>query len=135
MKTIFLAAFVLINSLAFSQDKKQCAATTKAGTQCTRKTENVYCKQHDPNTARCSGLTKSGKQCSRPVKKEGDKCFQHNKSTAYLYNAYSPEHDENFVVKSFSHLRNDTLVHFDNNAVATNRTTPYTARIISLYTK
>lgn len=134
-QTIFLAAFILFNSLAFSQDKKQCAGITKGGTQCQHKTDTTYCIQHNPNTIRCADTTKAGKQCSRPVKKTGDKCFQHNKSTAYLYNAYSPEFDETFVLKSLTQLRNDTLVHFDNNAVATKRNTAYTARIISLYTK
>lgn len=133
--TILLVAFVLFNSLAFSQDKKQCAGITKAGTQCKHKVSGMYCVQHDSNAIHCSDTTKAGKQCSRPVKKEGDKCFQHNKSTTYLYNAYSPEYDENFVIKSFSTLRNDTLVHFDNNVVATSRNTPYTAKIISLYNK
>lgn len=135
MKTIFLAAFILINSLAFSQNKKQCTATTKAGTQCTRKTENTYCKQHDPNAIRCSGLTKSGKQCSRPVKKEGDKCFQHSGKVGYLYNAYDKDADENFVIKAFTSLPADTIVHYDSNAVVTCKKTPFMAKIISLYTK
>lgn len=129
--------FLIMSCLpANAQDKKQCAGITKSGTQCSRKADSVYCSQHNPLTPKCSETAKStGKRCTRPVKKEGDKCFQHNKSTAYLYNAYSPEYDESFVIKSFIHLRNDTLVHFDNNAVATIKKTPYTARIISLYIK
>lgn len=118
-----------------AQDKQQCAGITKAGTQCKHRVSGMYCVQHDSNTIHCSDTTKAGKQCSRPVKKEGDKCFQHNKPTAYIYNAYSPEYDETFVLKSCSPLPSDTLVHFNDKAVATNRNTPYTARIISLYTK
>lgn len=127
---------IILSCTANAQDKKQCAGITKAGTQCSRKVDSFYCTQHNPLTPKCAETAKStGKRCTRSVKKEGDKCFQHNKPTAYLYNAYSPEYDENFVLKSFSPLRNDTLVHFDNNAVATIIKTPYTARIISLYTK
>lgn len=127
---------IVLSCTANAQDKKQCAGITKTGTQCSRKADSVYCSQHNPLTPKCSERAKStGKQCTRPVKKEGDRCFQHNKSTAYLYNAYSPEYDENFVLKSFSPLRNDTLVHFNDKAVATIKKTPYTARIISLYTK
>lgn len=123
-------------SIANAQDKRQCTAITKAGIQCSRKTESTYCKQHNPETPKCSATAKStGKRCTRPVKKEGDKCFQHNKSTAYLYNAYSPEYDENFVLKSFSPLRNDTIVHFDKGIGVTTKITPYTARIISIYNK
>lgn len=133
--TILLLAFILLSSLAISQDRKQCAGITKVGTQCSHKADSVYCKQHNPSTPKCAETAKStGKRCTRSVKKEGDKCFQH-KSTAYLYNAYSSEYDENFVLRSFSPLPSDTLVHFDKNAVATIIKTPYTARIISLYTK
>lgn len=126
---------IVLSCTANAQDKKQCAGITKAGTQCKHKTEATYCIQHNPNAIHCADTTRTGKRCTRSVKKEGDKCFQHNKPTAYLYNAYSPEYDETFVLKSCSPLPSDTLVHFNDKAVATNRNTPYTARIISLYTK
>lgn len=136
MKTSILTVFVLISSLVMGQDKKQCPATTKAGTQCTRKTEGQFCKQHDPSTPKCIETAKStGKRCTRSVKKEGEKCVQHSKATSYLYNAYDKEQDENYVVKSYIVLPKDTIVYVDNKAVVTNRITKDKAIIISLYSK
>lgn len=134
-KSTLLAVFILLNSFAFSQNKVQCIGITKSGIQCTRKVDSVYCVQHNPAAIHCADSTKTGKPCSRVVKKIGDKCFQHNKATSYLYNAYSPEYDENFVLRSYNELPSDTIVHFDDNAVATIKKTPYTAIIISIYSK
>lgn len=81
MKHILLTVlFSLVTLLSIAQDKKQCAATTKAGTQCTRGTVATYCKQHDPASLRCGAMTKAGKPCTRVVKLAGAKCFQHNKA-------------------------------------------------------
>ena len=77
MKQFILSVLLLISVATFSQDKKQCAATTKAGTQCMHKTTSTYCKVHDPATPRCGAATKSGKPCNRTVKEAGNKCFQH----------------------------------------------------------
>lgn len=79
-KLILTVSLAIVTLISFSQDKKQCAATTKAGTQCTRMTVATYCKQHDPASPRCGAPTKAGKPCSRTVKNAGDKCFQHNKA-------------------------------------------------------
>lgn len=127
---------IVLSCTANAQDRKQCAGITKTGTQCSRKADSVYCSQHNPSTPKCAETAKStGKQCTRPVKKEGDKCFQHKSNVGYLYNAYDKEADENFVLKAYTLLPKDTLVNYDNNAVVTTKKTPYTARIISLYTK
>lgn len=77
MKKLILPILILISVATFSQDKKQCAATTKAGTQCMHKTTSTYCKVHDPATPRCGAPTKTGKPCARTVKAIGDKCFNH----------------------------------------------------------
>jgi hypothetical protein len=78
MKQLILIASFLIASLcSIAQDKHQCAATTKKGTQCMHKTAGKFCKQHDPATPKCGAPTKAGKPCSRSVKNAGDKCFQH----------------------------------------------------------
>lgn len=52
---------------------------------------------------------------------------------AYYYNAYSPEYDEYFVLKSYQPLPMDTVVHFNNNVVATHKKTRFTAKVLSIY--
>lgn len=51
----------------------------------------------------------------------------------YYYNAYAPGYDEYFVLKSYQPLPLDTITHFDDNAVSTDRKTGYTAKVISIY--
>lgn len=77
MKLLFVFALVISSFTGFSQDKKQCAATTKAGTQCQHKTPNQFCKQHDPAANRCGAPTKSGSPCKMLVKVAGTKCHNH----------------------------------------------------------
>lgn len=78
MKQFILITLVLLASFcSIAQDKHQCAATTKKGTQCMHKTAGKFCKQHDPASPHCGVITKAGKPCSRTVKVAGDKCFQH----------------------------------------------------------
>jgi hypothetical protein len=135
MKQFLLSSLLLISVATFSQDKKQCAETTKAGHQCTRKTEGTYCKQHDPSTPKCIETAKStGKRCTRAVKNEGDKCFQHNKSTVYLYNAYDSTADEYYVIKSYDSLALGAIVNVDNKAVVTSRKNGFPAKVLSPYT-
>lgn len=54
---------------------------------------------------------------------------------SYYYNAYAPGYDEYFVIKSYSPMPLDTIVHFDDNAVITNQRTGYTCKILSPYIK
>lgn len=78
MKSFVLSLALLISVAGFSQDKKQCQATTKAGTQCKHSvTEGSYCKAHDPKTPRCGAKTKAGGECKAIVKQAGDKCHNH----------------------------------------------------------
>lgn len=70
-----LLAFVTL--FAIAQDKHQCQAKTKTGTQCLHRTSSTYCKVHDPNSLRCGAPTKSGQPCKRIVKIAGTKCFNH----------------------------------------------------------
>lgn len=51
----------------------------------------------------------------------------------YYYNAYAPGYDEYFVIKSYSPMPLDTIVHFDDKATVTDQKTGYTAKILSIY--
>jgi hypothetical protein len=134
MKQFTLSALVLIASYcSFAQDKHQCAGTTKAGTQCKRMITETYCKQHDSTSLRCGEPTKTGGKCQRIPKQGATKCFQHPNKTALLYNAYSPSHEDYFVIKSNTPLKSKSVVWFNDNAEAVNYTTPYVATIISPY--
>lgn len=53
----------------------------------------------------------------------------------YYYNAYAPGYDEYFIVKSYSIMPIDTIVHFNDNAVVTEQRTGYTCKILSPYIK
>lgn len=81
LKSLLAVSFLLISLSVFSQEKKQCQETTKAGTQCSRKTTTTYCKQHDTNAIRCGAKTKAGTDCKNIVKVAGSKCHNHNKTT------------------------------------------------------
>lgn len=81
LKSFLAISFLLISLTGFSQDKQQCKGTTKAGTQCTRQTTTMYCKQHDINAIRCGAKTKAGTECKNIVKVAGLKCHNHNKTT------------------------------------------------------
>lgn len=53
----------------------------------------------------------------------------------YYYNAYAPGYDEYFIVKSYTVLTFDTVVHFDEHATVTNEANGYQCKILSTYTK
>lgn len=77
MKQLLIIASFFIGSIVCAQDKKQCAAKTKAGTQCMHKTTAQFCKVHDPATPRCGADTKSGTKCKLVVKVAGTRCHHH----------------------------------------------------------
>lgn len=77
-KAIVLLLLSLSTLLVISQDKHQCTAITKAGTQCMNKTTSKYCKTHDKTRSICGAKTKAGGECqTRP--KDGGKCWRHKK--------------------------------------------------------
>jgi len=76
MKHLILTAFLAVSSLA-ALAQGICTATTKKGSQCTRKATGSYCKQHDPDTPKCGEPTKAGKPCTVSVKTTGTKCHNH----------------------------------------------------------
>jgi hypothetical protein len=77
MKQFILAALLLISTVSFGQDKHQCEGTTRSGEQCKHKTEQKYCKVHDPATPRCGADTKAGGKCRVIVKQAGERCHNH----------------------------------------------------------
>jgi hypothetical protein len=77
MKLLFAFALIISSFTCFSQDKKQCAGITKAGTQCKHKTATTYCKVHDPASPKCGAKTKDGQPCKMAVKEPGTKCHNH----------------------------------------------------------
>jgi len=77
MKSL-LIAIALLASTSLAAQTAQCKATTKAGTQCTRKAKaDGFCTLHNPATIHCAGKTKAGKPCGRLPMTGSKYCFTH----------------------------------------------------------
>jgi hypothetical protein len=78
--TAFLLATVLMCAYMTAHAQTQCTATTKKGTQCSRKAHagSAYCTQHDPHSVKCAALTKAGKPCQLQPRKGGQFCHIHS---------------------------------------------------------
>ena len=79
MKKLIFAALLAITATAAAA-QTQCTATTKKGTQCSRKahTGSAYCTQHNPQGVKCAALTKAGKPCQLQPRKGGQFCHMHS---------------------------------------------------------